>query len=113
VNNSWPHNLRETFKGQVVSSQVRSLSDYFDEKGISAVDLLKLDVECKERAVLAGIRDEHWPMIRQLVIEVHMRIDDPMEEVLGTLEKRGFSVASVPEEEGGKLTTMVYARRRQ
>jgi hypothetical protein len=92
---------------------VRSLSDYFDEKGISAVDLLKLDLECRERAVLAGIRDDHWPMIKQLVIDVHMRIDDPMEEVLGTLERRGFSVASVPEEEGGKLTTMLYARRKQ
>lgn len=103
------HHLAESMKGQVVSSQVRSLSDYFDDKQISTVDLLKLDVESRERAVLAGIRDEHWTMIRQVVIEVHARINDPMAEVLAILDKRGFSVASVPEE--GMLTTMVYARK--
>lgn len=103
------HHLRESFKGQVVASHVRALSDYFDEKGISSIDLLKLDVESKERAVLAGIRDDHWPMIKQAVIEVHFRVDDPMSEVLSVFEKRGFSVSCMKEE--GLLTTMLYARR--
>jgi hypothetical protein len=67
---------------------VRSLSDYFDEKGISAVDLLKLDVECRERAVLAGI---------------------PMEEVLGTLESKGFSSHPLlrKKEEGSRPCSML------
>jgi FkbM family methyltransferase len=103
--------LSESLKGQVVTSQVRSISDYIDEKGISIINLLKLDVECRERAVLSGIRDEHWPMIQQAVIEVHTRLDDPMPEVLSIFEKRRFSVAYEPEE--GMLTTMVYARRIQ
>jgi FkbM family methyltransferase len=85
--------------------------ELLNEKGISIINLLKLDVECRERAVLSGIRDEHWPMIQQVVIEVHTRLDDPMPEVLSIFDKRGFSVAYEPEE--GLLTTIVYARRMQ
>jgi FkbM family methyltransferase len=103
------HQLNESFKGQVVSSQVRSLSSYIDEKQIGAIDLLKLDVECRERAVLAGIRDEHWQLVRQVVIEVHTRLDNPLSEILRLLNNLGFSVHAVPEE--GSLTTMVYATR--
>lgn len=101
--------LNESLKGQLVSSEVRGLSDYIDEKRLSRVDLLKLDVECRERAVLAGIRDDHWPMIRQVVIEVHSRLDDALPEVLSILERRQFSIVSVPE--NGRLTSMVYGRR--
>lgn len=101
--------LDESLKGQMVSSEVRCLSDYFDEKQICTVDLLKLDVECRECAVLSGIRDEHWPMINQVVIEVHSRLGDALPEVLSILERRGISQVCVPEE--GRLTTMVYARR--
>jgi acetolactate synthase regulatory subunit len=48
-------------------------------------------------------------MIKQAVIEVHFRVDDPMSEVLSVFEKRGFSVSCMKEE--GLLTTMLYARR--
>ena len=101
--------LNESLRGQLVRSMTRSLSDYFDEKQISRVDILKLDVECRECAVLAGIRDEHWPFIQQIVIEVHSRVNDALPEVLEILGKRGFTVVSVPEK--GRLTTMAYARR--
>jgi FkbM family methyltransferase len=103
------HHLNKNLKGQVVSSEICSISDYIDEQWITRIDLLKLDVECKELAVLSGIRDEHQKIIGQIVIEVHTRLNDPLAEVLNILEGWGFSVAAIPEE--GLLTTMVYATR--
>ena len=38
---------------------------------IDRVDLLKLDAEQSEEAILAGIAEEDWPKIRQIVVEVH------------------------------------------
>lgn len=42
------------------------LSLALDQLGVSKVDLLKVDVEGDELAVLHGIDDNHWPNIRQV-----------------------------------------------
>ncbi|CAM9553811.1 unnamed protein product, partial [Ectocarpus sp. 12 AP-2014] len=39
--------------------------------GVAGVDLLKVDVEGDELAVLHGIDDDDWPKIRQIALEVH------------------------------------------
>lgn len=74
-------------------ARIRRLSDVLDEEGIDAIDLLKVDVEGGELDVLAGIADEHWPRIRQIVMEVDhyaTRID----VARSTLEARGFDVVA-------------------
>ena len=38
---------------------------------ISQIDLLKIDCEGNELNVIDGINDEHWPIIKQIVIEVN------------------------------------------
>ncbi|HEX3780784.1 MAG TPA: FkbM family methyltransferase [Pseudonocardiaceae bacterium] len=50
--------------------RVRPLSAVLDEQRIDRVDLLKIDVEGAELDVLAGIEERHWPLIRQVVVEV-------------------------------------------
>jgi acyl carrier protein len=80
------------------------------EQGVERIDLLKVDAEKSEGYILAGIRDEDWPKIRQVVLEVH---DDVLlAEVSGVLHRHGFEVAvddfAVAE---GVRVTMVYARR--
>ena len=103
--------LDEIFEAELVSIPVRTVSGYVDEKQIREIGLLKIDVEGKECAVLAGIRDAHWPLIRQLVIEaheVHSGVSS-LPEILDVLVKRGYSVQTLPEE--GLLTTIIYARR--
>ena len=37
---------------------------------VERIDLLKIDVEGAELDVLAGVEDEHWPLIRQISMEV-------------------------------------------
>lgn len=54
-----------------VSCPACTLSSVIDEHAVAQVDLLKIDVERAELDVLRGLRDEHWPRIRQVVMEVH------------------------------------------
>lgn len=54
----------------VYSCPVMTLSTALDAFAIERVDLLKIDVEGDELAVLRGIEARHWPTIAQLVIEV-------------------------------------------
>jgi 31-O-methyltransferase len=67
----------------------RSLSSLIDAQGIERVDLLKIDVERAEWAVLRGIRAEHWPRIRQVVMEVH-DLDGRLAAVCQLLRQQGF-----------------------
>ncbi|CAM9464824.1 unnamed protein product [Scytosiphon promiscuus] len=58
-------------KNESFFCNVVPLSLALDQLGISTVDLLKVDVEGDELAVLHGIDDEDWPKIRQVALEVH------------------------------------------
>lgn len=48
-----------------------TLSEVIAEREIERVDLLKVDVEGAELRVLEGVAPEHWPRIRQVVLEGH------------------------------------------
>ena len=75
------------------------------------MDLLKIDVERSELAVLDGIRAEHWPRIRQLTVEVH-DIDGRLDEVRGLLTDRGFDTREFQEPlfTGGSVHIVFAAR---
>jgi FkbM family methyltransferase len=78
----------------------------------STVDLLKVDVEGCELAVLQGIRSADWPAVKQLVLEVH-DVDGRLAEVVRTLKHRGFAVAATRSPGLEHLNNWnVYARRR-
>ncbi len=80
------------FKKVTFPCRLRTLSEIVDEEHVTRIDLLKVDVEKSEREVLAGIRDEHWKLIRQIAIEVHDEAGG-LEEVKQLLAKHGFRVA--------------------
>ena len=61
---------------------MRTVSEVLAEEGLERIDLLKVDVEKSEQEVLAGIREEDWEKIKQVVLEVHDR-----EGSLGRLER--------------------------
>lgn len=48
-----------------------TVSDVVDSHELDSIDLLKVDVERSELAVLKGVRREHWAMVRQVAMEVH------------------------------------------
>ncbi|MGH3805160.1 MAG: MupA/Atu3671 family FMN-dependent luciferase-like monooxygenase [Pseudonocardiaceae bacterium] len=69
--------------------RVRRLSDVLNEHGVERIDLLKIDVEGSEVEVLRGVADQHWPRIRQVVVEVDGR--DRLTEITAILRRHGFS----------------------
>jgi amino acid adenylation domain-containing protein/FkbM family methyltransferase len=71
--------------------RLRTLSEIIDENQIERIDLLKIDVENAEQAVLQGISDFHWPRIHRVVVEVH-DVSDRLAHISGLLESRGFAV---------------------
>ncbi len=82
----------EKLRGRVeYDCALQSLSAIIAEQGIERIDLLKVDAEKSELDVLWGIREEDWPKIRQLVMEVH---DAPtmLAPIQALLEKQGFSL---------------------
>jgi len=90
-----------------------SVSDIIRGNGLRRVDLLKVDAEKCELEILRGIEDHHWPLIAQVVVEVH----DPSGRVLGEVQeilaRKGFRCA-VEEEPllAGSGLCNVYAIRR-
>lgn len=85
-----------------------------DKLGLGTIDLLKVDVEGSEEAVLRGITEAHWPRIQQLVLEVENFA--AVASITATLQARGFRVVSfATEREKNPAATsevsMMYAAR--
>lgn len=78
---------------QTFTCQLRSLSEIIAENDIQQIDLLKLDAEKSELPVLQGIREEDWPRIRQLVMEVHDQEGPVIDAVTQILRDKGFELA--------------------
>ncbi len=67
------------------------LSTLLDQNGVDQVDLLKINVEGAEVAVLRGLRPEHWHRIRQVCLEVeHAATAEPL--IVSMLAQAGFTV---------------------
>lgn len=93
------------------TSQVLRLSDVITEQGITSINLLKIDVQKFESKVLDGIEDCHWPMVKQIVIEVHDQ-NDRLRSIVDMLTSRGFrTVAEQDELYRGTDIHLVYATR--
>ena len=99
------------YRAQVsVECKLCTISDVIDEQGIQRIDYLKVDTEGAELNVLKGIRSEHWPIIRQAVIEVHDG-SSGLQNVIEILDRNGFhSVVEQPRETLSHLR-MVYAAK--
>ena len=52
--------------------------------------MLKIDCEGAEWSVLKGIENEHWPLIKTMVIEVH-DIDGRLIRIKELLKEKGFT----------------------
>ena len=59
---------RRTFECPLVS-----VSDIIRDHGLRRVNLLKVDAEKCELEILRGIENDVWPLIDQVVVEVHDR----------------------------------------
>lgn len=105
--------LSSLYLSQEVECQLTTISDIIDELNIQTIDLLKIDVEKSECLALEGIRPEHWPMIRQLAVEVDG--DNNLSIIRELLHEKGYDInvdelimsdANTPQEEN---TYILYA----
>ena len=104
--------LADRLQQQKIACPMTTLSNVIQEQGVEQIDLLKIDVEKSEQAVLTGIQAADWPKIRQLVVEVDAGQDGRLEHIETLLRRRGFDVTS---EQDAQLVDSglfnVYARR--
>ncbi len=99
---------------EAIEVEVTTLPLLLQSEGLARVDLLKVDVEGHEEAVLKGMDAAAWACVRQLVAEVHDR-DGARERIEALLRgPGGFGrvVWERPEWAGeGFDNVMVYATR--
>ncbi|MEZ0359563.1 FkbM family methyltransferase [Mycobacterium sp. SA01] len=97
-----------------VTATLVPLSSVIEEYGLTRIDILKLDVEGAEVAVLQGITPTQWDMVRQVVLEVEYFATKDV--IIDMLEAQGFTTywfASERERYGAVQSEvcMVYAWR--
>lgn len=80
---------RYHLKKEIVTCQLWNVSEFLRQHDIAQVDLLKLDAEQSEEEILAGVADEDWPKIRQIVVEVHGGAD-ATKAMAAMLTQHGF-----------------------
>ncbi len=94
--------------------RLRSVSEVMDEAGVAGIGLLKIDAEGSEMAILAGIREEHWKGIRQIVMEIHDPTGAARAEAKRILEGRGYGCVFEEEKQLSESGIVnCYARRAQ
>ncbi len=106
------HLTADRLASETIDCPLTSISEIIRENGIERIDLLKIDAERSEIEILRGIEVEHWPLIEQIVMEVHDRSGSDLEFVTETLTRRGFHCAVVEEtllKDSGLFN--IYARR--
>ena len=85
--------------------RLRTLASVIEEESLDRVDLLKIDVERAELDVLRGIDDQCWPLIEQIVVELHHEAGRG-ELIESELARRRFR--TVTEQEPSMRGTDVY-----
>jgi FkbM family methyltransferase len=101
--------MRAYAKRVGVACPLLSVSDVIRDNGLERIDLLKVDAEGIEDEILAGIAPEHWPLIRQVTVEVH-RGPEQLAAVQSLLEAHGFTTV-VEASPASPAEPMIYARR--
>ena len=104
----------------MVECPIRRLDEFLfdmckaDRSKLKRIDLMKIDVEGAEWAVIQSMSQETWDMVQQIVIEVH-DIDGRIQKVKDLLKQKGFKhiVEDAEDWESHKLLKMssLFARR--
>ena len=84
--------LADRLVSRRVECEMRSLSQVIAEQGVDRIDLLKIDVEKGELDVLAGIEEQDWDKIRQLMVGVY-DVDGRADGISAMLRRRGYTVS--------------------
>jgi FkbM family methyltransferase len=93
--------------------QIRTISEVIEEHSINSVGLLKIDAEGSELNILYGIRDEDWPKVRQIVLEIHDPSGITQHKISELLDAKGYETNFAAELRlVGSGIVNCYARKR-
>ncbi len=101
-----------------VEAKLETLSEMIRKTNVDRIDLLKIDVERAEWDVLNGLEEAHWPLVRQMVVEVQIDHEpDNANRIRRRLVDHGFSVHEEKSNylfgaQGEHLNSTLYAVRR-
>lgn len=84
----------QLLNSEKIMCQLTTVSNIWRDHAISHIDLLKIDVEGAELDVLQGIEGEHWPKIKQIVMEAH-DVGDRIETIKELLTQKGFKQINI------------------
>lgn len=107
-----PAFVEQLFVTCKVQAAIDTLANQIRTLGLRRIDLLKIDTEGAEKDVLAGLTEDDWPLIRQLVVEVHLgRAETDIMEA--QLQARGFAtqIGQHPLSNSGVPVFHIYAKR--
>ncbi|MGW5867320.1 amino acid adenylation domain-containing protein [Streptomyces sp. NPDC055239] len=103
--------LDEQLAPTAVDCELTTLSQVIRDHGLGRVDLLKIDAQRAEWDILLGIDDEHWPLIRQIVLEAQGDAAH-LGRIRGALVDRGFRVKAEGQDHTGAVGhVLMYATR--
>lgn len=95
---------------KTITCKLRTVSSVLRDTSIDRIDLLKIDTEKSEPSVIAGIENEDWPRIKQIVAEVHSR--EATNVIARILQERGFrTVVDQDDQFANSQVANVYATR--
>ena len=84
----------EALEGIRLSCPVRSVSSLIEANELDKIDLLKVDVEDWEEQIIRGVSARHWPIIMNVIAEVHDR-DGRLTFIRDFFIEKGFEVQVV------------------
>lgn len=96
-----------------ISCPLNTLSHFIHQNKLERVDFLKVDAERCELSILQGIREEHWPLIQHVCMELHESSaeDGNTNDILNILEKKGFTTTLQTSSNEHPRTLLLHARR--
>ena len=87
--NHWHHTLRHSLKSTV---KVTTLDNFLKELHIKNIDLMKVDVEGAELAILkGGAKSLENGIIRRIVMEIHLGLYN-IKDLINILKSYGYQV---------------------
>ena len=88
----YPYMVARLIKNPIkIKCAIKTLSSIIESIPINRIDLLKIDCEGNELNVINGISSEHWPIIKQIVIEVN-NIDGRLDYINKKLTNLGYKI---------------------
>ncbi len=79
-----------------ITVKTYSFSDLYAKTKLTAVDLLKLDVEGAEGEIIASLTDDDWPKIKNLIIEYHESAGVSYQRLAKAIALHGYGLQNFP-----------------